>query len=76
MSDDIIGRIMDKAAKADRRALFAALQEALLQITDLQYGMTRRDPHEAIEEALDVGAEHGSPERLAYNQAKIERGER
>jgi hypothetical protein len=71
MSDeDIVGRIMDKAAMADRRALFAALQMALSEMIDLQFGGRRgSNPYVRVEEALDLGAEVGSPEHLAHIQA-------
>jgi hypothetical protein len=67
MSDEhIVSRIMDKAAIADRQALFAALQAAVAAIVDLQH---RPDlsgaPFERVERALDVGAPYGSPEHLA-----------
>jgi len=68
--DNIVGRIMDKAAEADRRALFAALQAALGQIIDAEHGGYRGGGLESVERALDVGAEYGSPEHLSnINQA-------
>jgi len=73
--DDVVGRIMDKAEKASRRALFAALQSALSEIIDLQYGGRRGgSPYSRIEEALDLGAEVGSPEHLAHLAAKHAEG--
>jgi hypothetical protein len=67
---EIVGRIMDKAATANRRALFAALQAAITQITDARFGGFRSNPYLVVEEALDVGAEYGSPEQLAHAKAK------
>ena len=64
-NDDIVGRIMDKAAEADRRALFAALQAALGQIIDAEYGGYRGGGLKGVERALDVGAGYGSPEHLS-----------
>jgi hypothetical protein len=75
MSDEnVIGRIMDKAGEADRRALFAGLQAALVAMTDLYYSSGRPTSAHApsldefmsrIEKALDVGAPYGSPEQIA-----------
>jgi hypothetical protein len=62
----IVERIMDKAAQADRRALFAAVQAALGPIIDTEYGMYRGQGLERVERALDVGAEFGSPEQIAH----------
>jgi hypothetical protein len=65
MDDAIVGRIMDKAATADRRALFAALQAALGPIIDGEHGHYRKGGLELVERALDVGAPYGSPEQAA-----------
>lgn len=69
MSDELregdAGRIMDKAETADRRALFAALQAALGPIIDAEFGRYRGGGLRLVEEALDRGAEYGSPEHLA-----------
>jgi len=70
---DRVGRIMDKAATADRRALFAALQAAVGEIVDAHYrptGMPRYAPLSRVEEAIDLGAEVGSPEHLAHVRQK------
>jgi len=63
--ENIVGRIMDKAATADRRALFAALQAALGPIIDAKYGRVDEGGLERVEKALDLGAPYGSPEHLA-----------
>lgn len=73
----IVSRVMAKAATAERRALFAGLQAAVVTITDMYYAVDR--PHgpefdtflERIEEALDVGGPYGSPEWEAHNARKI-----
>lgn len=73
-----VGRIMDKAERSDGQALFAALQAALLTVTDLYYSVDR--PHgpgldvilRRTEEALDVGAPYGSPEQLEHVRRKAE----
>lgn len=73
-----VGQIMDKAASADREALFAALQAALVTITDLYYAVPR--PHgPAIDEflertntALEIGAPYGSALQLARLQGDAE----
>jgi hypothetical protein len=64
--DDTVGRIMDKAAEADRQALFAALQAALLAMVDMQYrGVSDLGaPLARVEAALDLGAPYGSPKHL------------
>ena len=65
MDDEIVGRILDKAAAADRRALFAALQAALHGMIDGEHGHYRPGGIDRVERALDLGAEYGSPEHLA-----------
>lgn len=73
--DNIVGRIMDKAATSDRRALFAGLQAALGEVIDLQHGGHRGgDPFVRIEKALDLGAEVGSPEHLAAMRDQRDHG--
>jgi hypothetical protein len=65
MDDEIVSRIMDKAATADRRALFAALQAAVHSLIDYRYGrITDESGITAIEKALDLGAPYGSPEHI------------
>lgn len=64
--NEITGRIMDKAATANRRALFAALQAALGPIVDAEYGGYRGGGLQQVEEALELGAEAGSPEHLEH----------
>jgi hypothetical protein len=65
------GDIMDRAASADRRALFAALQAALVVITDLclrPKGDAPLDQHLGrVAAALDLGAEYGSPEHIEHS---------
>ena len=57
---DMIGRIMDKAATADRRALFAGLQAAVAGITDVGYrGKTMDQAFGEVERRLDLGMEYG-----------------
>jgi len=69
--DNIISRIMGKAAVADRRALFAALQAAVAVIIDLHYQPQQdRDPFERVEAAIDLGAEFGSPEHIARAEGR------
>ena len=65
LDSNLIDRIMDKAAAADRRALFAAVQAAVGEIVDAHYGMPREHTLQAVEKALDLGAEYGSPEHIA-----------
>lgn len=76
--DEIIGRIMDKAAKADRRALFAALQAAVGELIDTHHDpLGRRRPRQPfciVEQALDRGAPFGSPEHLAELAAESRDG--
>ena len=62
---EITGRIMDKAATATPRALFAALQAACVSLVDAEFGHCQPGGLERVEEALDLGAEYGSPEHLA-----------
>lgn len=65
MSDntEVVGQIMDLAAVSDRRALFAGLQAALIAATDASH--TGKVDYAHILWVLRVGAEAGSPERLA-----------
>lgn len=76
MSDavDLVGKIMDKAASADRRALFAAVQAAVGGMADMAHrSESFEDGLRRIDEALDVGAPYGSPEQLAYLERKFGR---
>lgn len=74
MSDnvDLVGQIMDLAAVSDRRALFAGLQAALGEIANLDMGRGNAN-YDHLLWVLKVGAEAGSPERLA---AQTERAAR
>jgi hypothetical protein len=66
VDESLVGRVMDKAAVADRRALFAAVQAAVAACVDLSYrGTTFDDAMRRIERALDVGGPYGSREHLS-----------
>jgi hypothetical protein len=58
---EIISRIMDKAERADREALFAAVQAAVVILTDLKHGEvpSADDAFSRLEHALDVGKPYG-----------------
>lgn len=55
-----ISRVMDKAQLADRRALFAGLQAAVVLLVDWKHGTPY--PEEAfqnVERALEIGQPYG-----------------
>ena len=60
MSSDV-GTIMDKAAVSDRRALFAALQAALLELVNAAHDKNWEadTAYERVDAALDRGVEAG-----------------
>lgn len=81
--DGKTGEVMDLAARSDRRALFAGLQAALGVIHEMTIYRVDGDEHEAaldemdlqldrVIEALEVGAEVGSPEHLRHLDRKQE----
>jgi hypothetical protein len=59
MGSEQISRVMDKAQRADRLALFAGLQAAVVALVDAKHGAMVGDPFVQIERALDAGHPYG-----------------
>lgn len=59
---EIVGRILDQAAHADREALFAALQAALAIGLRLPY-RTLREDYLHVEHRLNIGHPYGGDHR-------------
>ncbi len=58
--DDIAGRIMDKASVASPRALFAALQAAMVRLVMVDTrACTYLEAFAEVERRLDLGMEYG-----------------
>jgi hypothetical protein len=60
-NSEIISRVMDKAQRADRQALFAGLQAAVVALVDIKHGQpsTADEAFAQIERAIDHGRPYG-----------------
>lgn len=76
MAEINVGTVLDKAAKADREALFAALQKAISEIIHYVNCVDRRgivslnESMKKIDRALEIGAPIGSSKQLRATSAE------